>query len=420
MNIPRNFAYFVIACLALFAFPVFAQDLGAGLPKTPMMTNRTGIESTRATATLFNRPTEIVMGANEDTMEIGSGKAGSYIDILSPFSWARNGTGITLTPGFTMTVTAPFMWVSSGTNITSSTESAIGDGADIGQQLMIKNYGSYTITISDNANTLFGEDLVIAAGGVVFLTWDGTAWCKPFTSCSDTQLGYTWTTVPSVGNTATVYTGLTYASNVATGTAPFTALSTTVCTNLHAANSDALGGQTFSTVTAAGNSATVWTGLTYASNVATGTAPFSALSTTVCPNLHSANSDALGGATFAAPGNIGLTTPGIVNATDVVANSAYVWAKNGTAAPLGTNATITFGAPYYWVSSSTNITSSTVTAIASGTTVGETHILHNANASFTITIANSANTQITGGSLTLAGGEEAEFRWTGTVWVKPR
>jgi hypothetical protein len=67
----------------------------------------------------------------------------------------------------------------------------------------------------------------------------------------------------------------------------------------------------------------------FVSTVTTGTAPITVTSTTVCPNLHAANSDALGGATFSAPGTIGGTTPGIVNATTV--NSSSLTASQAVA-----------------------------------------------------------------------------------------
>ncbi len=58
------------------------------------------------------------------------------------------------------------------------------------------------------------------------------------------------------------------------------------------------------------------------STVSTGTAPFTVASTTVVANLHAANSDALGGATFAAPGAIGGGTPAAGTFTVLTANTS--------------------------------------------------------------------------------------------------
>jgi hypothetical protein len=95
----------------------------------------------------------------------------------------------------------------------------------------------------------------------------------------------------------------TIQSIVAQGTAPITVTSTTLCTNLNAAQ---LGGATFASPGAIGGT-TASTGrfTTITSTQATGTAPFTVASTTNVANL---NASSLNGATFAAPGAIGGTT----------------------------------------------------------------------------------------------------------------
>ena len=105
----------------------------------------------------------------------------------------------------------------------------------------------------------------------------------------------------------------TFQSDVATGTAPLIVASTTLVTNLHAANSDALNGLADTAfVKAAGTVALSanWDAGSYKitaqqleSDVATGTAPLIVASTTLVTNLHAANSDdsaALGGSSLAA------------------------------------------------------------------------------------------------------------------------
>lgn len=88
----------------------------------------------------------------------------------------------------------------------------------------------------------------------------------------------------------------------------------------------------------------------YTSNIATGTAPITCTSTTVCPNL---NASFLNGATFASPGTIGGTTAGAANFTSVnvsglTASQAVVTDGSKNLSSLGfsglsTSATI----PYY-------------------------------------------------------------------------
>lgn len=111
-------------------------------------------------------------------------------------------------------------------------------------------------------------------------------------------------------STATTGRFTTVQSTIATGTAPFIVASTTVVSNL---NVSALLGSTWAAPAAIGSgtpAAGAFTTLSatgvITSTVATGTAPFTVASTTVVTNL---NASLLGGATFAAPGAIGGTTP---------------------------------------------------------------------------------------------------------------
>lgn len=140
-------------------------------------------------------------------------------------------------------------------------------------------------------------------------------------------------TTPSSGAFTTLSATGQITSTLATGTAPLVIASTTVVANL---NASSLGGATFAapgpigsgTPAAATHTTIAATDTTAASittpggvtsTVATGTAPITVSSTTVCPNLNAA---ALGGATFAAPGSIGSGTPAAGAFTTLTANGA--------------------------------------------------------------------------------------------------
>lgn len=105
-------------------------------------------------------------------------------------------------------------------------------------------------------------------------------------------------------------------STVTTGTAPLVVASTTNVANL---NASSLGGATFAApgaigggTAAAANFTTIGATGQITSTLAIGTAPLVITSTTNVPNL---NASSLGGATFAAPGAIGGTTPAAMTMT---------------------------------------------------------------------------------------------------------
>lgn len=109
-------------------------------------------------------------------------------------------------------------------------------------------------------------------------------------------------------------------STLATGTSPFAVASTTVVTNL---NAQFLSGATFAAPGAIGGTTPAAAAFTtisatgqITSTLATGTAPFSVASTTNVANL---NASSLNGATFAAPGTIGGGTPGAATFTTLTA-----------------------------------------------------------------------------------------------------
>lgn len=118
-------------------------------------------------------------------------------------------------------------------------------------------------------------------------------------------------------------TGTQLVSTIATGTAPLSVASTTVVANL---NASLLGGATFAAPGAIGGTTpgsaaftTISATGAITSTLATGTAPFTVASTTVVGNL---NVSQLLGATWAAPLAIGSTTPAAAAFTTVSATGA--------------------------------------------------------------------------------------------------
>jgi hypothetical protein len=107
-------------------------------------------------------------------------------------------------------------------------------------------------------------------------------------------------------------TALTYVSDQATGTAPFTVASTTIVTNLNVDQVDGKDSTDFVLVDGTQALTANWdvgaytiTALTYVSDQATGTAPFTVASTTVVPNLNVDQVDGadLSTAVVASPGS---------------------------------------------------------------------------------------------------------------------
>lgn len=132
-------------------------------------------------------------------------------------------------------------------------------------------------------------------------------------------------------------------STLATGTSPFAVASTTVVTNL---NAQFLSGATFAAPGAIGGTTPAAAAFTtisatgqITSTLATGTAPFSVASTTNVANL---NASSLNGATFAAPGTIGGGTPGAATFTTLTATGQV--SLGGAAGAEGLRVTTTASA----------------------------------------------------------------------------
>ena len=153
----------------------------------------------------------------------------------------------------------------------------------------------------------------IVADGQTYPFSAGTSLAPSITFTGDTGTGFYSSSAGVVGLTGALsgnssITATQFISNVATGTAPFTVVSTTNVPNL---NASSLGGATFASPgtigsgTAGAATFTTANASRFVSTIATGTAPFSVTSTTNVANL---NASSLNGATFAAPGAIGSGT----------------------------------------------------------------------------------------------------------------
>ena len=180
--------------------------------------------------------------------------------------------------------------LSRGTFVKSSTGSAI-------------NFTSNVLV----ANTLIAEHILATGNIAAYLL-------APDPIGSTTPNSGAFTNLTTTGNLFVSGTSNIFlhqlTSQVTTGTAPFVVASTTNVLNL---NASLLNGATFaapgsigSTTPNTGAFTTVSATGQITSTQGTGTAPFSVISTTNVPNL---NASLLNGATFAAPGSIGSTTP---------------------------------------------------------------------------------------------------------------
>lgn len=180
--------------------------------------------------------------------------------------------------------------------------------------------GAFTLTVK----TASGTGVTVAQGYADTVIANGTN-----VLYADNDLSYGPVIVGgSINNTtigattATTVRCTTLTSTQATGTAPFTVSSTTNVANL---NASSLNGATFaapgsigSTTPGSGAFTTFSASGQITSTATTGTAPFVVASTTNVANL---NASSLSGATFASPGSIGSTTPGSGAFTTLSASS---------------------------------------------------------------------------------------------------
>lgn len=78
---------------------------------------------------------------------------------------------------FSLSVDAAFHNVTATTAVMSSTATAITDGTYTWQRVLLRNGGSYNITVSDSANTdLGGANVTLGPADYLDLLWTGTDW----------------------------------------------------------------------------------------------------------------------------------------------------------------------------------------------------------------------------------------------------
>lgn len=170
-------------------------------------------------------------------------KAGTFamLSDVGAADWANPGTIGSGTPN-----TGVF---TSLTSITAATQDAVVVLGRAG------GVGSFKITISPTTLDNSYTQILPSKAGTFAMTADliGGSWASPAAAIgTGTPVAITGSTLAATGvATNSVTTAGGYTSTVAIGTAPFTATSTTVCPNLHAANSDALAGGTWASPAAA-------------------------------------------------------------------------------------------------------------------------------------------------------------------------
>ena len=145
------------------------------------------------------------------------------------------------------------------------------------------------------------------------------------------------TTTTAISSTAWTTTGINFRIQARTYTDTTSASGTVAASYINALSAPTLASSNTITITDAANlyvaapvngtgtsftnASAILTNGVIKSTVATGTAPFVVASTTVVANL---NANYLNGASFASPGTLGSSTPGQVNATNIVQSSAGV------------------------------------------------------------------------------------------------
>jgi len=130
----------------------------------------------------------------------------------------------------------------------------------------------------------------------------------------------TWSSTPTL--VGTNFTGIPNGA-LTNSSITFGATAVALGSTVSALNAVSIGATTAST----GAFTTVSATGVITSTVATGTSPFTIASTTAVPNL---NASLLLGNTWAAPGTIGNTTPGLITGTTITANTGFAGALNGS------------------------------------------------------------------------------------------
>lgn len=276
------------------------------------------------------------------------------------------------------------------------------------------SFASISGATNTSANMIVGSGASISvsgSGSIGATTLNGATFASPGAIGGTSAGAAAFTTVSATGQVT---------STLSTGTAPFVVASTTNVANLNAA---LLNGATFSApgaigggTPAAGAFTTVSASGQITSTLSTGTAPFVVASTTVVANL---NASALGGATFAAPGAIGGTTPAAATFTTISATGQITSTLSTGTAPLVIASTT--NVPNLNASSLSGATFAAPGAIGGGTPAAITGTTVTANTSLTInggtavTKILSATATLNFGNLVAIGCEDLTITVTGAV-----
>jgi hypothetical protein len=87
-------------------------------------------------------------------------------------------TTYAVTSGATIAPTGSYMRLSATANVAASGTTAISDGTYAGQLLVFENTVTYTITISDTANTQMSGATVLGQYDTLTLIWNGSDWVE--------------------------------------------------------------------------------------------------------------------------------------------------------------------------------------------------------------------------------------------------
>ena len=236
----------------------------------------------------------------------------------------NGGTGITTTPSNGQ------LLVGNGTNYTVAT---LGTGTGIS---ITAGAGTLQVNNTGVTSNVAGTNITVSAatGAVTIATSTTPSFSTVTSTVAIGTAPFTVTSTTNVANlNASSLNGATFAApgSIGSGTAAagaFTTLSASSTVSgtgfsTYLASPPAIGG----TAAAAGAFTTLSATGVITSTQTTGTAPFTVATTTNVANL---NASSLSGATFAAPGTIGGTTPGIITGTTITANTGFAGAHNGT------------------------------------------------------------------------------------------
>jgi hypothetical protein len=260
-------------------------------------------------------------------------------------------------------------------------------------------------TLPDANIVVAGSASALTSGRVPFATTGGLLTDSAALTWSGTSFATTAT------GAASFSTAGGYTSSVATGTAPFTATSTTACPNLNASlllgNTWAAPGAIGGTTPGSAAHTTISASGQITSTVSTGTAPLVIASTTVVANL---NASLLLGSTWAAPGTIGSGTPSTGAFTTISASGVITSTiATGTAPFTVASTTVVANLNATFLSGKTHADPG---PIGSGTASTGAFTTLTANGATTLTAGTASSSTITG-TLVVTGGVGI----SGAAWI---